>query len=81
MESPRTACAVLPGGKWLVYGDAFELKAIRLDGAETIRLLEVPESSETLIAGIYPVRGNSFLLLWMRHGENFDYAPQLCTIE
>jgi len=75
-----SSCAVLPGGEWLVYGDAFELKAMRLDGSETIQLLEVSESSEILIAGTFPLRGNSFLLLWMKHGEEFDYAVQVCSI-
>lgn len=74
-----SSCAVLPGGEWLVYGDAFELKAMRLDGSETIQLLEVSESSEILIAGTFPLRGNSFLLLWMKHGEKFDYAVQVCS--
>ncbi|PXF34818.1 hypothetical protein EU77_05260 [Mesotoga sp. SC_NapDC] len=74
-----SSCAVLPGGKWLVYGDAFELKAIRLDGSETIRLLEVSESSEISIAGTVHLRGNFFLLLWMKHGEEFDYAVQVSS--
>lgn len=76
-----SSCAVLPGGKWLLYGDAFELKALRIDNAETVSMMKLLDSSEELIAGVFPLPGNRVALLWMNHGEKFDYGVQVCTVE
>ncbi|TYB81837.1 MAG: hypothetical protein FXF54_14450 [Kosmotoga sp.] len=75
------ACAVLPGGKWLVFGEGFELKAMKIDGSESSTLLKLDETSLVMIAGVYPLYGNNILVLWMNHGEKFDYGFQVCTIE
>ncbi|OAA31590.1 hypothetical protein AT15_05815 [Kosmotoga arenicorallina S304] len=74
-------CAVLPGGKWFVFGEGFELKAMKIDGSEITTLLRLEESSLALIAGVYPLYGNNILVLWMNHGDKFDYGVQVCTIE
>jgi hypothetical protein len=76
-----SSCAVLPGGKWLLYGDAFELKALRIDNAETVSMMKLLDSSEELIAGVFPLPGNRVALLWINHGEKFDYGVQVCTVE
>ena len=76
-----SSCAVLPGGKWLLYGDAFELKALRVENGEIISMMKIPESNEELIAGVFPLKGNKVVLLWMKHDEKFDYGVQVCTVE
>ena len=75
------ACAVLPGGKWFVFGEGFELKAMKTDGSESSTLLRLDETSLIMIAGVYPLYGNNILVLWMNHGDKFDYGFQVCTIE
>jgi len=75
------ACAVLPGGEWFVFGEGFELKAMKIDGSESVELLKLDETSVSMIAGVYPLYGNNILVLWMKHGDKFDYGFQVCTVE
>lgn len=74
-------CALLPGGEWFIHGQAFELKATKLDGTENVTLLKLDETSQILIDGVYPLYGNTVLVLWMKHGDQFDYGIQVCDIE
>lgn len=75
------ACAVLPGGKWFVFGEGLELKAMKIDGSESVELLKLDGASVNMIAGVYPLHGNNILILWMKHGDKFDYGFQICAVE
>lgn len=76
-------CALLPGGKWIVYGNSLEVIAQNLSTSEKITLWKGNESEQgaNVLSGIYPLRGNIVLLLWMHHTEPFDYGVQICEIE
>ncbi|ACR79235.1 hypothetical protein [Kosmotoga olearia] len=73
-------CAILPGGKWIVYGNPFEVVAQNLNDSQKITLWK-GEGGANILTGIYPLQGNTVLLVWMHHGESFDYGVQVCKIE
>lgn len=73
-------CAIMPGEKWIVYGAPFGVIAQNLNDSQKITLWKGEEGVD-LLTGIYPLQGNTILLLWMHHGEAFDYGVQVCEIE
>lgn len=76
-------CALLPGGKWIVYGNSLEVIVQNLSTSQKITLWKGNENEQgaNTLGGIYPLRGNTVLLLWMHHSEPFDYGVQVCKIE